>query len=66
MTARRSPPRTSRGGWRARREQAADAGLTGVLVTPGPDLLYLTGYAPIAITERHHDARRPRRRASRR
>ena len=26
--------------------------LTGVLVTPGPDLLYLTGYAPIAITER--------------
>jgi D-alanyl-D-alanine dipeptidase len=32
--------------------QAADAGLTGMLVTPGPDLLYLTGYAPIAITER--------------
>ena len=32
--------------------QAADADLTGVLVTPGPDLLYLTGYAPIAITER--------------
>ena len=32
--------------------QASDAGLTGVLVTPGPDLLYLTGYAPIAITER--------------
>ena len=32
--------------------QAADAGLTGLLVTPGPDLLYLTGYAPIAITER--------------
>jgi Xaa-Pro aminopeptidase len=32
--------------------QAGDAGLTGVLVTPGPDLLYFTGYAPIAITER--------------
>jgi Xaa-Pro aminopeptidase len=32
--------------------QAADAGLTGVLVTPGPDLVYFTGYQPIAITER--------------
>jgi Xaa-Pro aminopeptidase len=32
--------------------QAADAGLTGVLVTPGPDLVYFTGYHPIAITER--------------
>jgi Xaa-Pro aminopeptidase len=32
--------------------QAAEAGLTGVLVTPGPDLLYFTGYEPIAITER--------------
>jgi D-alanyl-D-alanine dipeptidase len=32
--------------------QAADAGLSGLLVTPGPDLLYFTGYAPIAITER--------------
>jgi Xaa-Pro aminopeptidase len=32
--------------------QATDAGLTGLLVTPGPDLLYFTGYAPIAITER--------------
>jgi Xaa-Pro aminopeptidase len=31
---------------------AAEAGLSGVLVTPGPDLLYLTGYAPVAITER--------------
>jgi D-alanyl-D-alanine dipeptidase len=40
----------------ARMERAArsaeQAGLAGVLVTPGPDLLYLTGYAPIAITER--------------
>ena len=31
---------------------AADAGLAGLLVTPGPDLLYLSGYAPVAITER--------------
>ncbi len=31
---------------------AGAAGLTGLLVTPGPDLLYLTGYAPVAITER--------------
>ena len=32
---------------------AADAaGLSGLLLTPGPDLLYLTGYAPVAITER--------------
>src|SRR5918994_3102124 len=33
-------------------EQAGAAGLSGVLVTPGPDLLYLAGYAPVAITER--------------
>jgi Xaa-Pro aminopeptidase len=32
--------------------EAAAAGLTGVLVTPGPDLTYFAGYAPIAITER--------------
>jgi len=32
--------------------QAQDAGLAGVLVTPGPDLVYFTGYSPIAITER--------------
>jgi Xaa-Pro aminopeptidase len=31
--------------------QAADAGLTGLLVTPGPDLIYFTGYRP-ATTER--------------
>jgi D-alanyl-D-alanine dipeptidase len=31
--------------------QARDAGLTGVLLTPGPDLAYLTGYQPV-ITER--------------
>ena len=33
-------------------DAAARAGLTGVLVTPGPDLQYFTGYTPIAITER--------------
>jgi Xaa-Pro aminopeptidase len=33
-------------------EQAEAAGLTGILVTPGPDLLYFSGYEPIAITER--------------
>jgi D-alanyl-D-alanine dipeptidase len=32
--------------------QARDAELAGVLVTPGPDLVYFTGYSPIAITER--------------
>jgi Xaa-Pro aminopeptidase len=32
--------------------QATEAGLTGVLVTPGPDLIYFTGYQPVAITER--------------
>jgi D-alanyl-D-alanine dipeptidase len=31
---------------------AAEADLSGLLVTPGPDLQYFTGYAPIAITER--------------
>jgi D-alanyl-D-alanine dipeptidase len=33
-------------------EQAREAGLTGVLVAPGPDLVYLAGYSPVAITER--------------
>ncbi|HEY7010325.1 MAG TPA: aminopeptidase P family protein [Jatrophihabitantaceae bacterium] len=31
---------------------AEQAGLAGLLVTPGPDLVYLTGYTPVAITER--------------
>ena len=31
---------------------AAQEGLDGVLVTPGPDLVWLTGYQPTAITER--------------
>jgi Xaa-Pro aminopeptidase len=33
-------------------EAAARAGLSGLVVTPGPDLFYLTGYQPVAITER--------------
>ncbi len=33
-------------------EQAVAAGLDGVVVAPGPDLLWLTGYQPTAITER--------------
>ncbi len=33
-------------------DNAADAGLEGLLVTPGPDLVWLTGYQPTAITER--------------
>lgn len=31
---------------------AVEAGLAGVIVTPGPDLVWLTGYRPTAITER--------------
>ncbi|MGW0121418.1 aminopeptidase P family protein [Streptomyces sp. NPDC003327] len=42
--------------YRARMERAAasaaEAGLDGVLVAPGPDLVHLTGYRPTAITER--------------
>ena len=41
---------------RARMERAAraaaDAGLAGLLVAPGPDLVWLTGYTPTAVTER--------------
>ncbi|MFF5971348.1 aminopeptidase P family protein [Streptomyces sp. NPDC012769] len=33
-------------------DSAAEAGLAGILVAPGPDLVYLTGYRPTAITER--------------
>ncbi|MFD0546158.1 aminopeptidase P family protein [Streptomyces mexicanus] len=33
-------------------ETAAAAGLAGLLVAPGPDLVWLTGYAPTAETER--------------
>ncbi|MGY4962788.1 aminopeptidase P family protein [Streptomyces sp. 900105245] len=31
---------------------AADAGLAGLLVAPGPDMVWLTGYTPTAVTER--------------
>ena len=31
---------------------AGEAGLDGLLITPGPDLVWLTGYRPTAITER--------------
>jgi Xaa-Pro aminopeptidase len=31
---------------------AGETGLAGVVVTPGPDLVWLTGYRPTAITER--------------
>jgi Xaa-Pro aminopeptidase len=33
-------------------EDGRAAGLDGVLLTPGPDLVWLTGYQPTAITER--------------
>jgi Xaa-Pro aminopeptidase len=42
--------------YRARMGRAAraaeDAGLAGLLIAPGPDLVWLTGYAPTAVTER--------------
>jgi Xaa-Pro aminopeptidase len=33
-------------------DAAAAAGLAGLVITPGPDLAWLTGYQPTAITER--------------
>ncbi|WP_130507356.1 aminopeptidase P family protein [Microterricola gilva] len=33
-------------------DDALEAGLDGVIVTPGPDLVWLTGYRPTAMTER--------------
>jgi D-alanyl-D-alanine dipeptidase len=33
-------------------DDATEAGLHGIIVTPGPDLVWLTGYRPTAITER--------------
>jgi D-alanyl-D-alanine dipeptidase len=33
-------------------DQAVEAGLDAVVVAPGPDLVWLTGYQPTAITER--------------
>ena len=33
-------------------DEAIEVGLDGVIVAPGPDLVWLTGYRPTAITER--------------
>jgi D-alanyl-D-alanine dipeptidase len=33
-------------------DDAVEVGLGGVIVTPGPDLVWLTGYRPTAVTER--------------
>ncbi|MFF5367001.1 aminopeptidase P family protein [Streptomyces sp. NPDC013187] len=42
--------------YRSRMERAArtaaEAGLAGLLIAPGPDLVWLTGYTPPAVTER--------------
>ena len=51
-----APPAFTTSDFRARMDRAARAaaaeGLDGLLVTPGPDLQWLTGYRPTAITER--------------
>jgi Xaa-Pro aminopeptidase len=51
-----TPPQFTRDDYAARMARAANAaagvGLAGVLVAPGPDLIWLTGYRPTAITER--------------
>ena len=45
----RTPARFTADDYRARMERAVraagDAGLAGLLVAPGPDLVWLTGYA---------------------
>ncbi len=50
------PPRFTNEDFAARMRRvvsfAAEKGLAGVIVTPGPDLVWLTGYQPTAITER--------------
>ncbi|MFF8726050.1 aminopeptidase P family protein [Streptomyces sp. NPDC015171] len=55
MTGTTSAPFTA-ADYRARMERAArsaaDAGLAGLLVAPGPDMVWLTGYTPTAVTER--------------
>ena len=56
MTDRTAPVPFTGDDYAARRARvladAGEAGLDGVLVTPGPDLVWLTGYQPTAITER--------------
>ena len=52
-----APPPFTADDYRARMERvvadAVESGLDGgILVTPGPDLVWLTGYQPTAITER--------------
>jgi Xaa-Pro aminopeptidase len=50
------PPPFTREDFAARMRRVVDSavekGLAGVIVTPGPDLVWLTGYRPTAITER--------------
>jgi Xaa-Pro aminopeptidase len=54
--ARSSPIRLTAADYAARMTRvvsdALAAGLHGVIVTPGPDLRWLTGYQPTAVTER--------------
>ncbi|MFP3712777.1 aminopeptidase P family protein [Puerhibacterium sp. TATVAM-FAB25] len=57
MTATAAVPAPfTRDDYAARMRRAVDAaraaGLDGLLVTPGPDLVWLTGYRPTALTER--------------
>ncbi|WP_326610006.1 aminopeptidase P family protein [Streptomyces scopuliridis] len=56
MPATAPPPPFTADDYRARMARAAgsaaEAGLAGVLIAPGPDLTYLTGYRPTADTER--------------
>ncbi|MET7288337.1 aminopeptidase P family protein [Streptomyces sp. NPDC005573] len=51
-----TPAHFTAGDYDARMERAAraagDAGLAGLLVAPGPDMVWLTGYTPTAVTER--------------
>jgi Xaa-Pro aminopeptidase len=55
-TAQRTPVAFTGEDYAARMQrvvaEGAAAGRDGVLVTPGPDLVWLTGYRPTAITER--------------
>jgi len=57
MTTRALPKPVTAHDFAARRSRvlaaASEVGLSGLLVTPGPDLVWLlTGYQPTAITER--------------
>ncbi|HEU0040993.1 MAG TPA: aminopeptidase P family protein [Jiangellaceae bacterium] len=56
MTTTQSPAPITTEDYAARMRRvvadATGAGLDGLLITPGPDLVWLTGYQPTAITER--------------